>query len=242
MRPPDPYGNPANLYDLVYQWRDYAGHTARLVEMLDAHGVRDGEAVLEAACGTGVYLRPLSRRWSVAGFDLDPSMLTVARSHLPQGHFFAADLRDFAVDEPVGAVLALFGALAYVPPEHLPGAARSLRRALRPGGVAVVESWRSPERFEPEIPHMVTVDTRFLKVARVVVPKRMGGRAVLDFRWLVARPGYPVTELSTRDELWLYTPEELEDRLVGAGLEVVERGSGFMEDATLWILRAPACS
>ena len=48
------YGSRADLYDLIYHFKDYAAEAARLRELLE--GVAAGAWITEAACGTGKYL------------------------------------------------------------------------------------------------------------------------------------------------------------------------------------------
>ena len=55
--------------------------------LLDAAGVRPGQAVLDVACGTGVVARRprdrLAGNGTVVGVDLNEAMLTVARRLAP---------------------------------------------------------------------------------------------------------------------------------------------------------------
>lgn len=52
-------------------------------DLVDAVGVREGERVVDVACGTGIVARHAARRvgpaGSVDGVDVNPAMLTVAR-------------------------------------------------------------------------------------------------------------------------------------------------------------------
>lgn len=101
-------------------------------------GLRSGDAVLDAGCGTGRALEPLraavGRRGLVMGFDLTPAMLAAAvragrggTAALAVADAARLPLRDGCLD----AVFAA-GLLA-----HLPGPAAGLRefaRTVRPGG------------------------------------------------------------------------------------------------------------
>lgn len=234
------FSEPAELYDLVYAWKDYKGEAARIHEILNASGVPDGARVLEGACGTGTYLAPLSRWFSVAGFDLDPKMLAVARRAVPPATpLFKADLADFTlaqgrIDEPFDAVLVLFGGVGYVHPhERLASCARAIHAALRPGGVALIEPWDTPADFEENKPFMHVVDAPFLKVARQCVTKREGDLSVLEFHFLIARPGFPVEHKVERNALFLYETADVIAAFEAAGFTVEPLPDGFLHENRL---------
>ena len=77
------YGDRAQLYDLLYHFKDYAAEAEALRALLVAEGVAEGSAVLEAAVGTGEHLSRLARHFAVSGFDLNAGMLAVARTKMP---------------------------------------------------------------------------------------------------------------------------------------------------------------
>jgi ubiquinone/menaquinone biosynthesis C-methylase UbiE len=61
--------------------------------VLETLAARSGEKILDAACGTGRYTAALHADGvEVIGVDFSPSMLAIARSHLPQVRFMEADL------------------------------------------------------------------------------------------------------------------------------------------------------
>jgi SAM-dependent methyltransferase len=97
------------------------------------------EPIVELAVGTGRVAIPIARETGkrVLGIDSSPAMLAVARERsegLPI-ELREADMRDFAVDEPVELVICPFRALLHLPTWH--DKRRVLERAaaaLRPGG------------------------------------------------------------------------------------------------------------
>ena len=198
------YGERAELYDLLYHWKDYAAESERLHALLAAEGVPDGAQVLDAACGTGAHLVHLARWYHASGFDLEPAMLAVARRKLPEAELFEADLRTFRVQRPVRAVVCLFSAIGYLRTEgELRQAAARFAAALAPGGVLVVEPWLAPGDFRPGYASMQTYDAPELKLCRQCVAAAAGDVSVLDLHWLVARAGAGVEHFVERHELWL---------------------------------------
>ena len=136
------YENHADLYDLIYHWKDYAGETERIVELLDGLGVPRGGRVLEAAIGTGGHAVHLRSHYQIDGFDAAAGVVDVARRKLPGARLWRADMRSFAIDEPYDALLSLFSSIGYLLSEaDLQSAASAMAAAVRPGGALIVEPW-----------------------------------------------------------------------------------------------------
>jgi len=107
-----------------------------LVEIAALH---PGERVLDVACGTGVVARLASEAvgidGTVAGLDINPGMLAVARATTPAGteiewHEASAEAMPLP-DASFDAVLCQMG-LQFVPDKQ--AALRQMRRVLAPGG------------------------------------------------------------------------------------------------------------
>ncbi|MEA5358606.1 methyltransferase domain-containing protein [Amycolatopsis sp., V23-08] len=127
------YATVAESYnDFVPPIRDDIEDRALLTAFADL--VRDGP-VADLGCGTGLVTAFLaSLGLDVAGIDLTPEMLAVARRNHPELRFSEGSL--LALDLPDGG---LAGAVAWysiihTPPSSLPVVAAELFRVLRPGG------------------------------------------------------------------------------------------------------------
>lgn len=163
-----------------------------------ALGLRPGDRVLDAGCGTGRALAPLRSAvgpaGTVLGIDLTPAMLDRARARdkgreargaLLLGDVARLPVRDAALD----AVFAA-GLIA-----HLPEPARGLRelaRVVRPGGVLAL--------FHP--------------VGRAALAARHGRelgaddlRAEPNLRPLLSRSGWRLTSYTDRDDRFLALAE-----------------------------------
>jgi ubiquinone/menaquinone biosynthesis C-methylase UbiE len=108
-------------------------------DLIEIAALRPGERVLDVACGTGVVARLASQRvgaaGTVAGLDIHPGMLAVARSTTPPGmaiewHQASAEAMPLP-DASFDVVLCQMG-LQFVPDKH--AALREMRRVLAPGG------------------------------------------------------------------------------------------------------------
>ena len=234
------FSDPAELYDLIYGFKDYAGEAARIRELLHEAGIDDGSRVLEGACGTGSYLGPLSAHFDTLGYDLDPGMVAVAKRNAHKSNVWVGDLRTAEPPEPVDAALVLFGGLAYVFPEaELQTACDTLYRSLRPGGVALVEPWLTPDDHQDHTVQMAIVDLPYLKVARQCVPVRADDLLTLEFHYLVARPGMAVEHITERNVLCLYPLDTWTQCLRAAGFDVTLTDDGFMPESRLFVCRRP---
>jgi SAM-dependent methyltransferase len=112
-------------------------------DLMEVTELRPGERVLDVACGTGIVARLAAERvgaeGTIAGVDLNPGMLAVARAVTPphtaiawhQGNAESLPLPDEAFD----VVVCQLG-LQFVADK--PAALREMRRVLAPGGRLIV--------------------------------------------------------------------------------------------------------
>lgn len=139
----DPFERVAETYEqllvpaLFGQWA---------AQVADAAAVREGQRVLDVACGTGVLARTLAKRVGpesvVSALDINPAMLAVARKRRAQ----AIDWREGSAealpyeDAQFDAVVSQFGLMLFPNPEL---ALREMMRVLVADGrlaVAVFDS------------------------------------------------------------------------------------------------------
>lgn len=108
-------------------------------DLIDAARIGAGERVLDVACGTGVVARLVAARLAptgtVAGLDLNPGMLAVARSVTPsdmaiEWHEASAEAMPLP-DDAFDVVLCQLG-LQFMPDKV--AALREMRRVLAPRG------------------------------------------------------------------------------------------------------------
>lgn len=116
--------------------------------LLDEVNLREGERVLDVACGTGIVARLAQQRVGSAGrvaaVDVSAQMLEVARGLSPavdwrEGNACELPLRD---GEAFDVVFCQQGLQFFA---DRPAAARHMRRALAPGGRLAVSTWRPIE-------------------------------------------------------------------------------------------------
>ena len=198
-------------------FKQYAGNAAENYEryfvptigipfataLLDAAGLRRAQRILDVACGTGVVTRLAAEQvgpdGTVAGLDINPAMLAVARSVPSSGaaiewHEASAESLPFA-DGSFDVVLSSLG-LQFVPDKA--SALREMRRVLAPDGrLAIATVGPTPPLF-----------------------------AILERA--LARYVNPEVAAFMRVVFSLYAPEELQELTSGAGFRDVEVRSGTL--------------
>ena len=107
--------------------------------------VGTGDRVLDVACGTGVLARAAAEiagpSGAVAGLDINPGMLAVARRVAPGIAWHRGDAGSLPfTDRSFDAVVSQFGLMFF--PDR-PAALREMWRVLRPGGRLAVAVWAS---------------------------------------------------------------------------------------------------
>jgi SAM-dependent methyltransferase len=113
-------------------WVDY-------VERIFRRYKTDPRTILDLACGTGIPTIMLAKRgYRLTGVDRSPEMLSVLeskRKDLPIATL-QADIRDFALGEPLEAAICLYDSINYLLTEDdLVRCFACVRRALVPGGL-----------------------------------------------------------------------------------------------------------
>jgi ubiquinone/menaquinone biosynthesis C-methylase UbiE len=152
------YSRVAGVYD-AWTWFT---ESRSLEKALDEAAIRDGDAVLEIAVGTGVAFREILRRnpnGRNAGIDLTEAMLRRARAkaercgvsfELVQGDARSLPFADAAFD-----VVMNNNMLGIVPDAIIPDILSEAFRVLRPGGRLVVVTMKRPRRKVPEAVYQV---------------------------------------------------------------------------------------
>ena len=152
-------GNAAELYER-YAVPFVLGPWAP--RLLDLAALREGERVLDIACGTGVVARLAARRvgatGSVVGLDLNPGMLAVAR-RLPRPPGTSIDFREGSASAlPFGNgefdVALCQQGLQFFPDRPL--ALREMRRVLAPTGRLALAVWTDPAPYSQAVREALT--------------------------------------------------------------------------------------
>ena len=134
------YGDFAAVYDRLMREVDYAAWAEHYRELLEARGVPEGAAVLEAACGTGSLTIPLARHYALIPSDRSEEMLSRAALKARDAGltlpFVRQDMRKLAVHRKARALVCGCDGVNYLlTAADLRQFLASAREALAPGGV-----------------------------------------------------------------------------------------------------------
>lgn len=152
--------------------------------------LRDGDSVLDLACGPGNISRYLAtrKRLRVTGFDLSAGMLAIARETVPGGSFHQRSIIDFSLAETYDAVINGFG-LPYLDDRQAAQSLRSSAAALSPRGTLYLSFMEGDGcRLEtPSFNHDVRLLVHYHRQATVTLTLEALGLAVmrkweLDYR------------------------------------------------------------
>ena len=220
------YQNTAHVYDLIYESRgkDYAAESLVIHELIQERN-RGAGTLLDVACGTGGHMRFFQNWYEVTGVDSNPAMLAEARNHLPEAQLVEADMRTFDLGATFDAITCLFSAIGYMrDTDELGAAVGTMAGHLNPGGVLVLDGWIRPDAFQDSnSTHLDVAQSGPVKVARVGRSRRHGSTTILELHHLIATPDGVEHAVDTH-EMTLFSPEEYETALRGAGLtsEIVD--------------------
>jgi SAM-dependent methyltransferase len=158
----------AQFYDAIYAtFKDYRAEVAKVAQLL--RGIDPNfKTVLDVACGTGEHARLLAEAgYRVDGLDLDASFIRIARGKHPAGRFVEADMSDFDLPHRYDVVMCLFSSIGYLRTlDRVERALRCFRKAVRPGGVVIVEPWFEPGVLDPQRTDRITAEANGVRITR----------------------------------------------------------------------------
>ena len=171
-------------------------------EAVELAAPRPGEQVLDVACGTGIAVRLVAERVApggrVAGLDIDPAMIAVARSIVTTPPGVTLDWHcASALDMPFGnatfdLAMCLQGLQFF--PDRAAGLAE-IRRVLKPTGQLVAVVWHTLEHCKGQHALVQALERRGADAAAGRLPFSLGEPDTL--RALVGEAGFRNVEVRT---------------------------------------------
>lgn len=213
------YTASAAVYDTIYgAMVDYATVADRITELVEARAP-DAQTLFEIACGTGLYLEQLGRRFEVTGSDLSPEMLEVARRRVPDTPLHEGDMRTMDLGHTFDVVACLGSSIAYLLTiEDLQAACRTFARHLADGGVVVVEPWLTADTWIDDHVGMDSAEHNAVKVARMTRGRRDGNAVVVEMHHMVGVPGQPIDYFIEEHATRFFTVDQHLAAFAAAGL------------------------
>lgn len=213
----------AAFYDALYSWKDYPAE-AHYIKEIVARNSPEARTLLDVACGTGAHLEHLGDAFELSGLDLDPELLAIARSRIPEGIFYEDDMISFDLGRRFGAVICMFSSIGYVGTvDNLNRAMRTMAAHAEHGGVVIVEPWFRPDQFEEGRSDVLVGRSGDLVIERTSFTRRLGSKSVIDFAYVVSdSSGEERDRFTEQHVLGLFTEEEYRRALSHAGLDARE--------------------
>ncbi len=104
-------------------------------------------ALLDLGCGSGEHLGLIAKQGiRCTGVDISVDMLAQARERFPEGiEFIRSSMSDIDYKNAFDIVISLFGSFNYlIHDAEIESMLLKIHRALRPGGLGILEIWNSP--------------------------------------------------------------------------------------------------
>jgi ubiquinone/menaquinone biosynthesis C-methylase UbiE len=198
------YRDLAHYYDLIYSWKKYEKECAELKRLIKKFKQSSGNKLLDVGCGTGKHLQYFRKEFICAGSDVNPGVLRETKKRFPTMKFTAADMTSLPMKGEFDVITCLFSSIGYVKSEAgVRKSIRSFAKALKPGGIVIIEPWIARDEYRIGSPHMTTYDGKDIKIARLVVSRVEGKHSIMDMNFLIAERGKPVRHFVDKHEMLL---------------------------------------
>lgn len=216
----------ARFYDRLYAFKDYRAAAGLLHARVQSESPT-ARTLLDVGCGTGRHLELLAEHYTVAGLDLNPQLLAVARERLPHVPLHEADMTTFELGQRFDVVSCLFSSIAYVRTvENMRRAIHRMAAHLNPGGLLLVEPWFSRETYWTGTITANHVDDPDLKISWMYVSERRDGMSVLDIHYMVGTTD-GIDSFTERHEMGLFSADDYAAAMIDAGLQHSYDPDGF---------------
>jgi len=138
----------AQIYDLLYQAKDYPYECARIEHFINTFRP-DARTIMDYGCGTGNHAGMLAKKgYTLYCLDRNEHMLTVAKEKFARNdkmHFSTTDARDGIPPRSIDVVVVLFDVLSYmITNKELNDFFRYIQRTLAKGGLLIFDFWYGP--------------------------------------------------------------------------------------------------
>lgn len=201
---------------------------AEVVSLVKLLGLDEPKRILDLACGFGRHTNRLTAMGhDVTGIDLTPGFLEIARRDAQergvQVDYRQGDMRQISFDNEFDCILILFTSFGYYDDEDNLRVLHNVARALKPGGVLLMDIPNRDAYFKHMLPYHVTERDENLMIDRMSFDSLSG-------RWynrrVVIRDG---VRKDKPFSIRLYNIHEIQALLQQAGLHLHKLYGGWNE-------------
>lgn len=183
---------------------------------------KDGDRILDLACGTGILARMLREHsganFAITGADWNSAMLSVAAQVVDDRYgsieWQVADVMDLPFGDGVFSKIYCQQGFQFFPDEEV--ALREMRRVLEPGGQLIMTIWRGDSALFEVVATVLAEHFDQAMADKAMLPFRYKGRDGLVDKLVVAGFGALVREEIPIDRVLENTPEAIELEIVGS--------------------------
>ena len=196
----------ARYYDLMKSSKNYQKESTQIIDILNHSGISNG-AILDLACGTGEHDRYLKSKFQIDGLDLNEELIGIARVKNPECAYYLRDMIDFEIDKSYDAIICLYGSVGYT--KSLKNLSRMIaccKKHLKKNGLLIIEPWYSPDNWEANNIHTISVKTEFISITRMGIGNTDGD---IVFHYLIGENKKGVEYFTEMYEFGLFTHKEL---------------------------------
>ncbi|WP_298358495.1 class I SAM-dependent methyltransferase [Rhodoblastus sp.] len=216
------YAEHADLYDQIHSFQDCSEAVEKVCSVVDKFNP-SASTLLDVGCGTGRHIELLRSRFRVAGLDIDPALLAIARKRLgSEVELYEADMAAFALHRRFDVVICLFGAISFLLTlDDLRRAIATMALHLAPGGVLLLEPWLTPTQYWRNHIKLNVSEAPDCKIAWMYVGREEANIVTEDIHYLIGEPN-GVTHFTQVQRHRLHSDEEYRSAFAAAGLTRVQ--------------------
>lgn len=230
----------AEVYDFLYQDKDYLSETQFLIELHSRLSDRQLlTRVLDLGCGTGGHLSYFPERVFKCGIDKSNQMITRVKARgIPETVAVQADVGYVHLAARFDLVYSLFHVLSYqLTDSAVKRILQSISIHLEDSGVAILDFWHRPAwEFDPPRNRLRIRQNDERSVVRVSEPSvdYVHSTVSIDITTFISdRATGSYTSTNETHCMRAFTLSELESLCVSQGLQVVQSGPWMRHGSSL---------
>ncbi len=199
----------ADIYDLIYSFKDYKKEVKKIKKLIKKYKSTDGSELLDVACGTGKHLQYFKDSFICTGVDINEGILNVAKKKVKGVIFKQADMVNFDLNNKFDVIISLFSSIGYVKTyDNLEKTIVNFANHLKQGGVLIIEPWFTKSNYWVGHPGMTTYDGEDIKIARLNSSKIEDDLSVMDMHYLIVEKNKDVKYFVDKHELGLFDTDK----------------------------------
>ncbi len=226
------YENLAVWFEYLNDDCDYENWSQYLLNKLGAFALTDG---IDIGCGGGWFTRAFSRHgYRMTGVDVSAQMLDYAQAQAmkegARGEYLLGDITKLKTLKKYDFATAINDCINYVPKAKLGSAFKSVKNALKKGGIFLFDI-SSEKKFREKIANTVSVDDRD-EITYVCFNKQETDGATMDVSLFIRRRDGLYERKEETHRQYAYAEDEIVSALEENGFTILQIEGHLGEDKT----------